>query len=97
VELLAHVQIYDTGNSRIHEEEGAVQSFFAEGAKHVHLWAVTNMFQGVTWIFAAPDPAVVGIVLTNDMKAAFITENCGVQKSLIVFYLMRNSMCFATL
>jgi hypothetical protein len=29
--------------------------------KHLHLWAVTNMFQGDTWIFAAPDPVVVGI------------------------------------
>jgi hypothetical protein len=33
-------------------------SFFAEGAKHVHLWAVMNMFLGDTWIFAAPDPAL---------------------------------------
>ena len=56
------VQIHDTGNGRLHEEEGAIHSFFAEGAKHVHLWAITNMFQGGTWIFAAPDPAVVGIV-----------------------------------
>jgi hypothetical protein len=37
----------------------------AEGAKHVHLWAVTNM-----WIFAAHDPAAVGIDLTT-----LITEN----------------------
>jgi hypothetical protein len=46
---------------------------FAEGAKHFHLWAVTNMFQEDAWIFAAPDPAVVGIDLTTDMKRAFIT------------------------
>ena len=85
---MEHVQIHDTGNGRLHEEEGAVHSFFAEGAKHVHLWAVMNMFQGGTWIFAAPDPAVVGIDLTTDMKRALITENYGVQKSLIVLYAM---------
>jgi len=51
---------------------------FAEGAKHVHLWAITNMFQGDTWIFAAPDPAVVGIDSTTDMNLALITENYGV-------------------
>jgi hypothetical protein len=33
-----------------------------------------NMFQGDTWIFAVPDPAVVGIDLTTDMKRALITE-----------------------
>jgi hypothetical protein len=33
------------------------------------------MFQRDTWIFAAPDPAVVGIDLTTDMKCALITEN----------------------
>jgi hypothetical protein len=65
------------------------QSFFAEGAKHVYLWAVTNMFQRFTWIFAAPDPAVVGIDLITDMKRALITKNYGVQKSLIVFYPMK--------
>ncbi|PNF39616.1 hypothetical protein B7P43_G05680 [Cryptotermes secundus] len=53
-ELSEHVQIYDTGNGHLHEEEGAIHSFFAEGAKHVRLWAITNMFQGDTWIFAAP-------------------------------------------
>jgi hypothetical protein len=29
-----------------------------EGAINVHLYAVTNMFQGGTWIFAATNPAV---------------------------------------
>jgi hypothetical protein len=29
----------------------------------VHLWAVINMFQGGMWIFAATNPAVVGIDL----------------------------------
>jgi hypothetical protein len=48
-----HVQIHDTGNGRLHEEEGAVHSFFAEGAKYVYLWVVTNMLQGDTLIFAA--------------------------------------------
>jgi hypothetical protein len=62
----------------------AVHTFFAEGAKHVHLWAVMNMFQEDTWIFAALDHAVVGIDLTTDMKSALITKNYGVQKSLIV-------------
>jgi hypothetical protein len=42
---LEHVQIHDTGNGRLHEEEGVVHSFFAEGAKHVHLLDVTNMLQ----------------------------------------------------
>jgi hypothetical protein len=40
------------------------------------------MFQGGTWIFAAPNPAVVGIDLT-DVKCALFNENYGVQKSLI--------------
>jgi hypothetical protein len=57
-ELLEHVQIHDTGNGRLHEEEGPINSFCAEGAKYVHLWAVINMLQEDTWIFAAPDPAV---------------------------------------
>jgi hypothetical protein len=51
------ITLYNTGNGRLHED-GAVHSFFAEGAKQVHLWAVMNMFQENTWIFAAPDPAV---------------------------------------
>jgi hypothetical protein len=54
---LERVQIHDTGNGRLHKEEGAVHCFFAEGAKHV-LWVVTNMFEGGTWIFAAPNLAV---------------------------------------
>jgi hypothetical protein len=45
-------------------------ALFAEGANHVHLWPVMNMFQGDTWTFAAPDPAVVGADLTTDMKRA---------------------------
>jgi hypothetical protein len=46
-ELFELVQIHDTGNGRLHEEEEeeeALHSFFAECAKHVHVWAVTNMF-----------------------------------------------------
>jgi hypothetical protein len=89
-ELLEHVQIHDTSSGRLHEEEGAIHSFFAEGIKHIHLWAVTNMFQGGKWIFAAPDPAVVGIELTTDKKRTLITENSGVQKSLIILYLMKH-------
>jgi hypothetical protein len=46
------------GNGRLHEE-WAVHYFFAEGEKHIHIWAVTNMFQEDTWIFAAAGPAVV--------------------------------------
>jgi hypothetical protein len=48
------------------------------------------MFQGGPWIFAAPNPAIVDIDLTNDMKRALITENYGVQKSLIVLYPMED-------
>jgi hypothetical protein len=59
---MEHVQIHDTGNGRLHEEEGAVHSFLAEGAKHVHLWAVTNIFQEDKRIFAA----AVGTDLTTD-------------------------------
>jgi hypothetical protein len=61
------------------------------------------MFQGDTWIFAVPDPAVVGIILTTDMKRALITENYGVQKSLIILYPMKYEtfastfQCFTTL
>jgi hypothetical protein len=75
-----------TGNGRFHEEERAVHSFFAEGAKHVHLWTVTNIFQKVTWIFAAPDLAVVVTDLTTNMRRVLFTENYGIQKSLIVLY-----------
>jgi hypothetical protein len=46
------------------------------------------MFQGDMWIFAGPDPVVVGIGFTSDMKRALTTENYGVQKSLIVLYSM---------
>jgi hypothetical protein len=42
-----------------------------------------NMFQRDMWIFDAPEPAVVGTDLTNDVKCALITENYGVQKSLV--------------
>jgi hypothetical protein len=87
---LEHVQIHDTGNGRLHEEEGAVHSFFAEGAKHVHLWAVMKMFQRDTWIFVASDLAVAGIDLTTDMKIALIVKNYGVRKSLIVLYPMKH-------
>jgi hypothetical protein len=64
------------------EKKGAIHSFFAEDAKHVHLWAVMNIFQRDTYIFAAPHRAVVGIDLATNMKCALITENYGVQKSL---------------
>jgi hypothetical protein len=83
-ELLERARIYDTGNGRLHEEDGAVHFLMAEGTKHVHFWTVTNMFQGDMWIFAAPVPAVVGVDLTTNMRPALITENYGVQKSLIV-------------
>jgi hypothetical protein len=43
------------------------------------------MFQGGMWIFAAPDPAVVGIDSTTDMKRALTTENYEVQKFPILF------------
>jgi hypothetical protein len=36
----------------IQEEEGVIHSFFAEGGKHVNLWAVKNVFKGDMWIFA---------------------------------------------
>jgi hypothetical protein len=85
---LEHVQIHDTGNGCLHEEEVALHFFFAESAKRVQHWAVTNMFQGDSWIFAAPDPAVVGIDLTTNIKRDFITEHYGVQKDLVVLYLM---------
>jgi hypothetical protein len=41
------------------------------------------VLQGDKWIFAAPDPAVVGIDLTTDMKRALITEYYAVHKSLL--------------
>jgi hypothetical protein len=56
-ELLVHVQIHDTGNDHFHVEEGAVHSLFAKDTRHVHLWAVTNMFKEDMWIFADLDPA----------------------------------------
>jgi hypothetical protein len=56
--LYKFIQRTCTGNGRLHEEEGTVHSFLSKGSKHVHLWAVTNMFQEDTWIFAVPDPAV---------------------------------------
>jgi hypothetical protein len=71
---LEHVQIQDNCNGHVHEE-GAVYFILAEGTKHVHILALTNMFQGDTWIFDAP---VVGIDLTTDMKRVLITENYGV-------------------
>jgi hypothetical protein len=75
VSLLEHVQTHDTGNGRLHEEEeeeGALHSFFAEGAKDVHLWAATDMFKGDAWIFAAPDPAVASIVKVSLKHPVFI-------------------------
>jgi hypothetical protein len=48
------------------------------------------VLQGDAWIFAAPDPAVVGIDLTTDMKRALFTENYRVQKSLFVMYLIKH-------
>jgi hypothetical protein len=58
--MLEHAQMHDTGNGRLHEEEEkAVHYYFAECAKYDHLWAVMNIFQGDTWIFVVPDPAVV--------------------------------------
>jgi hypothetical protein len=49
-ELFEHVQLHDASNGHLHEEQGAVHSFFAESTKHVHLWAVMNMFQRDKWI-----------------------------------------------
>lgn len=66
-----------------------VMVIFPEGTTHVHLWAITNMFQQDTWIFAAPNPAGVGIDLITDMKRALISENYGIQKLLIVLYPMK--------
>jgi hypothetical protein len=66
------------------------RTLFAVGAKHVLVCAVTNIFQEGTWIFAATGPAIVVIGLTTDKKRALITENYGVQKSLIVFYPMKH-------
>jgi hypothetical protein len=71
---LGHVQIHDTGNGHLHEVEEAMHSFFAESAKHFHLWAATIMFQADTWIFDAPNPAVVGIDLVFCVKRALITS-----------------------
>jgi hypothetical protein len=48
------------------------------------------MFQGDMWISTAPYPAVLDFDLTTDMKGALITENYGIQKSLIVFYPMKH-------
>jgi hypothetical protein len=72
------------------KKEEPYSHFFAEDAKHVHLWSVTNIFQRETWIFAFPDRTVVGIDLTIDMKRALITENYGVQKSHIILYPMKH-------
>jgi hypothetical protein len=55
---LEHVQIHDTGNGHLYEEEGAIHSFFAEGTKHIHLLVAADIFQEDTCIFSAPDPAV---------------------------------------
>jgi hypothetical protein len=81
-ELLEHVQVHDTANGHLHGEEGAVH-FSLLRAQNTFFLAVTNMFQGDTWIFSVPDPAIVGIDFTTDMKRSLIAENYGVQKSLI--------------
>jgi hypothetical protein len=63
--------MHDTGNGHLHEE-GAVHSFPAEGTKHIHLWAVTNMFQGDMQIFAPSDPAVVlALPLTWNVEISY--------------------------
>jgi hypothetical protein len=72
----------------LHHHLHIVDSFFGVGAKHVHLWTVTNMFQRDTRIFAAPNPAVVGIDLTTDMRRALITSPDLISQD---FFLMRNS------
>jgi hypothetical protein len=72
------------------KKKGLYALSFAEGPKHAHLWAVTNMFQEDTWIFTAPDPAVMVTDLTTDKKRALITENYRIQKSLIVLYPMKH-------
>jgi hypothetical protein len=72
------VQIHDTSNGHLHEEERAVNSLLSEGEKHVHFWAAMNMFQGDTLTFTASDPAAVGIDPTTDTKRVLITENYGV-------------------
>jgi hypothetical protein len=85
-ELLEDVHIHDTGNGFLHEEGRAVNFSFAECTRHIRLWAVTSVFQGDTRIFAAPDPAIVGIDLTTNMKHSLIAEIFGVQNSLIVLW-----------
>jgi hypothetical protein len=72
---LEHIQIHDTGNGRLHEEEETLHSFFAEDAT-----------QEDTWIFAAPDPAVVGIGFATDVKRVSslkITESRNLSSSCI--------------
>jgi hypothetical protein len=54
------------------------------------------MFQEDIWIFADPDPVVVGIDLTTDMKRALITGNYGVQKSLVLYPMKHLHMEFLT-
>jgi hypothetical protein len=74
-ELLEQIQMHDTCDGCLREEKEGVVHSFAEGAKYVRLWAVTNMLQGYTWICAAPDLTVVGIDLTTDTKHALIVGN----------------------
>jgi hypothetical protein len=50
-----------------------------EGAKYVYFWAVTNMLQENTSIFAASNPAAVVIGIHTDMKRGLVTENYRVQ------------------
>jgi hypothetical protein len=78
---LEHIKIYDVGNGRLHEEVAYTLSLLR--AQNTFTFGLSrNMFQEDSWIFAIPDPAVVSIDLTTDMKLDVITENYGVQESL---------------
>jgi hypothetical protein len=61
------------------------RTLFAVGSKHVHLWALTNMFQEDTWIFTATDPAVVAIgpLTWNVLSSPEITESRNISSSCI--------------
>jgi hypothetical protein len=79
VNFLPHAMLHLShhGNGRLHEEESAIQSIFAEGSKHVRLRAITNTSQGDTWIFAAPDLA------RNLLSSLKITESRNFSSSCI--------------
>jgi hypothetical protein len=85
---LEHAQIHDTGNGRLHEGEGAVYSLLR--AQNTFTFGLSAIYSKETRIFAAPDPAVVVMDLTTAMKRSLITENYGVQKSLIVLYVKKH-------